>query len=91
MLELTAERSVLDVVNRAMENSIRFQNSHAAAMSAEVRMVVGSVEKVANTIFFGNNTTKAAHIRLLDEKDFPLTKIEILSRMQRLGHEKIFL
>ena len=57
-------------------------------MSAEVRMVVGSIEKVADAIFFGNNTTKAAHIRLLDEKDFPFAKIEILSDMQRHHRKK---
>jgi hypothetical protein len=39
-------------------------------MGSEVRMVVGSVKEITNAIFFGNNTTKAAHIRLLDEKDF---------------------
>jgi hypothetical protein len=37
-------------------------------------MVVGSVKKIANAVFFGNNTTKAAHIRLLDRKGFSTHK-----------------
>jgi hypothetical protein len=37
-------------------------------------MVVGSVKEIANAIFFGNNTTKAAHIRLLDRKGFSTHK-----------------
>jgi hypothetical protein len=37
-------------------------------------MVVGSVKKIANAVFFGNNTTKAAHIRLLDRKGFSMHK-----------------
>jgi hypothetical protein len=57
-------------------------------MSAEVRMVVGSVKEITNAIVFGNNTTKAAHIRLLDEKDFSSEKIEILSHMQRHQRKK---
>jgi hypothetical protein len=57
-------------------------------MGSEVRMVVGSVKEITNAIFFGNNTTKAAHIRLLDEKDFSSEKIEILSHMQSPLHEK---
>ena len=48
-------------------------------MSAEVRMVVGSVEKVANAIFFGNNAAKAAHKNSLTKKGlfFTAEKIEI--------------
>ncbi|WP_295052098.1 hypothetical protein [uncultured Fibrobacter sp.] len=73
-----------------MENTIRFQNSHTAAVSAKVRMVVGSVKEIANAIFFGNNTTKAAHIRLLDRKGFSTHKNRNLAPSAKTKPEKFF-
>lgn len=61
VFELTAERSVLDVVNGTMEIAISLQNSQASAVSAQMRMIVGSEEQIGYAIVLGNNATKAAH------------------------------
>jgi gamma-glutamyl:cysteine ligase YbdK (ATP-grasp superfamily) len=70
MFELAAERRVLDIVNRAVELSALVQYSHAAAMRAEMRMVVGAEEEVADAIFLGNNSAKATHRDSLSKRDF---------------------
>jgi predicted dinucleotide-utilizing enzyme len=60
VLELASELRVGDVVDRAAE-AVAISNHHPAALRAEVRVVVGSVEKISDTVIGRNNAEETTH------------------------------
>ena len=59
--EARAERRVGDVVDRAVEDAARPER-HAAAVRAEVRVVVRAVEDVRRAVFAGDRSEESAHV-----------------------------
>ena len=60
VLELGAELGVGDVVDEALD-AAAVPHGQAAAPRAEVGVVVGPVEQIANTVLPGSNTEETAH------------------------------
>ena len=64
-LELGPEVSVFKTVDAAEKALVGAVGNHTAAAGAEVRLIVGSVEKVCCTRFFlGDGSKKSSHFRI---------------------------
>ena len=59
--KLCSEIRTLQVVDRAHKTLFFTIHRHAATTCTEMRVVVGSVEQICNTAFFGNGSEDASH------------------------------